>query len=61
MTLLKPPGIVIFLVSIVLAVIVLYARYFGTNVPFLTGEASQFYAMLAAYVILVFGCTMRGL
>jgi len=59
--LLKPPGIVIFLVSIVLALIVLYARYFGTNVPFLTGEASQFYAIFAAYVILVMGCTMRGL
>jgi ascorbate-specific PTS system EIIC-type component UlaA len=58
---LKAPGIVIFLVSVVLALIVLYARYFGTNVPFLTGEASQFYAVFAAYVILVLGCTMRGL
>ena len=61
MMLLKAPGFLIFGVSIVLALIVLYARYFGTDVPFLTGEASQFYAMFAAYVILVLGCTMRGL
>ena len=58
---LKAPGIVVFTVSIVLALGVLYARYFGSDVPFLTGEASQFYGMLIAYVILVLGCTMRGL
>jgi ascorbate-specific PTS system EIIC-type component UlaA len=58
---LKAPGIVIFLVSVVLVVIVLYARYSGSDVPFLTGEVRQFYAMFAAYVILLLGCTMRGL
>jgi hypothetical protein len=58
---LKAPGILTFLVSILLALGVLYARYFGTNVPFLTGDATQFYAMFAAYVILVLGCVMRGL
>jgi hypothetical protein len=57
---LKAPGILIFLVSIILALGILYARYFA-DVPFLTGEASQFYALLIAYVILVLGCTMRGL
>ena len=54
----KAPGILTFLVSIILALGVLYERYFGS---FLTGEASRFYAMLGAYVILVLGCTMRGL
>ena len=58
---LKAPGFLIFLISVILALIVLYARYFGSNVPFVTGEASQFYGMLIAYVILVLGCTMRGL
>jgi hypothetical protein len=58
---LKAPGILTFLVSILLALGVLYARYFGSDVPFLTGDATQFYAMFAAYVILVLGCIMRGL
>jgi hypothetical protein len=60
-TFLKAPGILIFAASVILALVVLYARYFGSDVPFLTGEASQFYAMFAAYVILVLGCIMRGL
>jgi len=58
---LKAPGILTFLVSVVLALGILYSRYFGRDVPFLTGDASQFYGMLIAYVILVLGCTMRGL
>jgi hypothetical protein len=58
---LKAPGILIFLLSIILALAVLFARYFGATVPFLTGDATQFYGMLAAYVILVLGCIMRGL
>ena len=58
---LKAPGILTFLVSIILALGVLYARYFSANVPFLTGDATQFYSMFGAYVILVLGCLMRGL
>jgi hypothetical protein len=59
--LLKAPGFPVFILSVVLALWVLYARYFGRDVPFLMGEASQFYGMLFAYVILLLGCTMRGL
>jgi hypothetical protein len=58
---LKAPGLLTFSVSVLLALSVLYARYFGADVPFLMGDASQFYGMLIAYVILVLGCTMRGL
>ena len=58
---LKAPGLLTFLVSILLALGVLYARYFSSNVPFLTGDATQFYALLGAYVILVLGCIMRRL
>jgi hypothetical protein len=58
---LKTPGFPVFLLSLVLALWVLYARFFGRDVPFLMGEASQFYGMLFAYVILLLGCTMRGL
>jgi len=58
---LKPPGILTFLLSIVLALAVLFAKFFGASVPLLTGETTYFYGMLAAYVILLFGCIMRGL
>ena len=58
---LKAPGLLVFVLSVALALLVLYARYFGRDVPFLMGEASQFYGMLFAYVILLLGCTVRGL
>ena len=58
---LKAPGILTFLVSIILALGVLYARYFASDVPFLTGAATQFYVLLIAYVVLLLGCIMRGL
>jgi hypothetical protein len=56
---LKPPRLLTFLLSIVIALAILYARFFGTTV--LTGELTQFYGLLAAYVVLLLGCTMRGL
>ena len=58
---LKAPGILIFLLSIVLALAVLFTRFFGSTIPMLSGDATQFYGLLAAYIVLVFGCIMRGL
>jgi hypothetical protein len=58
---LKAPGILAFLLSIVLALAVLVARLLPDVLPLLSGNATQFYGLLAAYVILVLGCTMRGL
>jgi hypothetical protein len=59
---LKAPGILIFLLSIVLALAVLFAKFFAATIPFLgSGDVQQFYGLLAAYVILVLGCIMRGL
>ncbi len=58
---LKAPGILVFLLSVILSLAVLFARFFGANVPFLTGDTTQFYAMWAAYLVLVLGCIMRGL
>jgi hypothetical protein len=58
---LKAPGILIFTLSIVLSLAVLFARFFGATVPLLTGDATQFYVMWAAYLVLVLGCIMRGL
>jgi hypothetical protein len=58
---LKAPGILIFTLSIVVSLAVLFARFFGSSVPYLTGDTTQFYAMMAAYLILMLGCIMRGL
>jgi len=58
---LKAPGILAFLLSIIVALAVLAARLFPDAVPLLGGGTAQFYALLAAYVILLLGCTMRGL
>ena len=52
---LKAPGILIFLLSIILALAVLFTKFFGATIPMLSGEATQFYGLLAAYVVLVFG------
>jgi hypothetical protein len=58
---LKAPGFLIFLLSIVLALAVLLAKVFPALIPLLGGASAQFYALLAAYVVLVLGCVMRGL
>jgi hypothetical protein len=58
---LKAPGILIFMLSMVLSLAVLFTRVFGANVPLLTADTTQFYAMWAAYLVLVLGCVMRGL
>ncbi len=56
---LKAPGILTFMVSIVLTVVVLITKFFGAEIPFLNGN--EFWVLLAAQVILVLGCIMRGL
>jgi len=58
---LKAPGILAFLLSLVVAIAVLAARFVPGVLPFLSGDIAQFYALLAAYVILLLGCIMRGL
>jgi len=56
---LKAPGILTFMLSVILTVTVLIIKFFGANIPLLTGN--EFWALLAAQIILVFGCIMRGL
>ena len=58
---LKAPGILVFLLSIILSLAVLFARFFGVTVPFLSGDTTQFLVMWAAYLVLLLGCIMRGL
>lgn len=56
---LKAPGILTFMLSVILVVAVLMAKFFGATIPLLTGN--EFWALLVAHVILVLGCVMRGL
>jgi hypothetical protein len=56
---LKAPGILTFMVSVILTVTVLIMRFFGAEIPVLVG--TEFWALLLAQVILVLGCIMRGL
>ncbi len=56
---LKAPGILTFMLSVILVVAVLMAKFFGATIPLLTGN--EFWALLAAHIILVLGCVMRGL
>jgi hypothetical protein len=56
---LKAPGIITFMLSVILTFTVLIIKFFGAQIPFITGN--EFFVLLLAQVILVFGCIMRGL
>lgn len=56
---LKAPGILTFMLSVILTVLALVTYFFGANIPFITGQ--EFSVLLAAQAVLVFGCIMRGL
>lgn len=56
---LKAPGIVTFLLTIILTVVVLVTRFFDANIPIV--QAYDFWVLLTAHLILVLACLMRGL
>jgi hypothetical protein len=56
---LKAPGIVIFMASVILTVCVLMVRFFGAAIPVIVGH--EFWVLLAAQLILILGCILRGL
>lgn len=56
---LKAPGILTFMVSVILVVVVLIVKFFEAAIPGVQGN--EFWVLLAAHVILVFGCMLRGL
>ncbi len=56
---LKSPGIITFILSIVLTVLVLAVKFFGAQIPMIQGN--EFWFLLLAHVILLLGCLMRGL
>ncbi len=56
---LKAPGILTFMLSVIITVVVLVVTFFGADIPLLKGN--EFWALLVAQIILVMGCIMRGL
>lgn len=56
---LKAPGIITFMLSVILVVIVLVSKFAGANIPGITGQED--WALLVSYLILMLGCLMRGL
>lgn len=56
---LKAPGILTFMISVILVVIVVVARFFEASIPFISGH--EFITLLFAYIILMLGCMLRAL
>lgn len=58
---LSAPRLLTFLLSFVIMLAVLFARYFGATIPGLTGTVTQFAGLLVAYIILAAGCLISSL
>ena len=56
---LKAPGILTFMLSVILVVFVVSAKFFGANIPVVAGH--EFWMLLVAHLVLVLGCIMRNL
>ena len=56
---LKAPGIITFMLSVILVVVAIVGKFFGATIPVISGH--EFYVLLLAHALLVLGCMMRGL
>jgi hypothetical protein len=56
---LKAPGILTYMLSVILTVLALVTFFFGASIPYITGQ--EFWVLVLAQVVLIFGCVMRGL
>ena len=57
---LKAPGLLTFLLSFIVMMAVLFAKYFNATIPGLTGN-TEFAGLLIAYIVLAMGCLLRSL
>lgn len=55
---LKAPGILTFMLSVILVVCVVVVKFYGAKIPLLEGQ--EFWALLTAHLVLVLGCLIRG-
>ena len=56
---LKAPGLLTFMVAVILTVCILVVKFFAAEIPFIKGH--EFWALLTAHVLLVLGCLARWL
>lgn len=53
---LRAPGILSFMLSVILTVITLVSYFFAADIPFLRSIDNQFWALVLAQLILIVGC-----
>ena len=58
---LTSPSILTFMFSVILAVVVIVTKYFGAEIPGLQGSNAEFWGLLLAYLLLLFGCLTNWL
>jgi hypothetical protein len=56
---LTAPGIVTFMISVILTVCALVAKFFDAQIPIIQGH--EFWALLVAQMILTVGCLIRSI
>lgn len=56
---LKAPGIITFLISIIVTVTVLISKFFGAQIPLL--QNNEFWALLLAQLLLIVACLTSAL
>jgi Ca2+/H+ antiporter len=57
---LKAPGMITFMLSFVIMMAVIFAKFFGARIPGLN-ENTEFIGLLVAFLILSAGCLSRSL
>jgi hypothetical protein len=57
---LKAPGMLTFLISFVLMMAVIFAKFFGARIPGLN-DNTEFIGLFVAYLVLAAGCLARSL
>ena len=57
---LKAPGMLTFMISFVIMMAVIFAKFFGARIPFLN-ENTEFIGLFVAYCVLSAGCLLRSL
>ena len=56
---LKAPGILTYMLSVILTVLALVSVAFSASIPYISGQ--EIWVILVAQIVLIFGCIMRGL
>ena len=55
---LRAPGLLTFMLSVILTVCILVVKFFEAQIPLIQGN--EFWALLASHLILLIGCVWRG-